>query len=108
MIGAYNTNLFIQIMWQFAPGTKDAQFLLDLIIDDQADARTGNLDAKLIHNMNVLYTPITTTTTAVLPFGAAAAWNCGDRVFAWKVYSPQAETTQALSDSTIARFTCGQ
>ena len=108
ILAAYNASLFIQIMWQVAPGAKDPQFLLDLILDDQADARTGNLDAKLIHNMNVLYTPITTTATAVLQFGAAAAWNCGDRVFAWKVYTPQAETTQTLFDSTIARFTCGQ
>jgi hypothetical protein len=105
-LSAVNANLFVLLLWQFAPGTKDPQFLLDLII--KADNRSGNLDTKLIRNMNVLYTPITTTATPLLPFGAAAAWTCGDRVFAWKVYTPQAETTQALFDSTIARFTCGQ
>jgi hypothetical protein len=101
-----DASLFILIMWQLAPDTKDPQFLLDLII--QGDTRTGNMDAKLIHNMNVLYTAITTTVTPVLPFGGAAAWNCGDRVFAWKVYTPQAESAQPLFDNTIARFTCEQ
>jgi hypothetical protein len=103
-----NANLLIQIIWQLAPDAKDPKFLLDLIIDGQADTRSGNLDAKLIHNMNVLYTPITTVATPILPYGAAAAWNCGDRVFAWKVYVPQAESAQSLFDNTIARFTCGQ
>ena len=32
----------------------------------------------------------------------------GDRVFAWKVYTPQAETAQPLFDGTMSRFTCGQ
>jgi hypothetical protein len=107
IIATYNANLFIQIMWQFAPETKDPQFLLDLFIRE-SDTRTGNMDAKLIRNMNVLYTAITTTATPVLPYGGVAAWNCGDRVFAWKVYMPQAESAQPLFESTIARFTCGQ
>ena len=107
IIATYNANLFIQIMWQFAPETKDPQFLLDLFIRE-SDTRTGNMDAKLIRNMNVLYTAITTTATPVLPYGGVAAWNCGDRVFAWKVYTPQAESAQPLFESTIARFTCGQ
>jgi hypothetical protein len=105
-IAAYNANLFIRIMWQSAPDAKDPQFLLDLILE--SDTRTGNMDAKLIRNMNVLYTAVTTIATPVLPYGGAAAWNCGDRVFAWKVYTPQAESAGPLFDSTIARFTCEQ
>jgi hypothetical protein len=100
--------LVINLIWLQAPGTADPQFLLETILDDQVDIRNGNLDVKLIHGMNVMYTPITTTISPEVPFGAVAAWTCGDRVFAWKVYTPQAETTQALFDSTIARFTCGQ
>ena len=106
-LAAFNGNLFIQAMWQLAPGTSDPQFMLDLILDD-VDVRVGTLDVKLIRDMNVIYTPITSTTTPVLPFGAAGAWVCGERAFAWKVYSPQAENTQALFDMALDRFQCNR
>jgi hypothetical protein len=107
LVAAFNGNLFIQMTWQLAPGTADPQFMLDLILDD-VDTRVGDLDVKLIRDMNVVYTPITSTATAVLPFGAAGAWICGERAFAWKVYSPQAENTQALFDQAIERFQCNR
>jgi len=107
LIAAFNGNLFIQMIWQLSPGTADPQFMLDLILDE-VDTRVGNLDVKLIRNMNVIYTPITTTATPVLPFGAVGAWTCGDRAFAWKVYSPQAENTQNLFDSAFDRFACNR
>ena len=107
LIAAFNGNLFIQVMWQLAPGTADPEFMLDLILND-IDIREGNLDVKLVHNMNVMYTAITSTATTVLPFGGSGAWTCGDRVFAWKVYSPQAETAAPLFEEMLTRFTCGQ
>lgn len=107
LIAAFNASLFLQMLWQLAPGTADPQFMLDLILDD-VDTRVGNLDVKLIRDMNVVYTPITTTATPVLPFGAAGAWICGERAFAWKVYSPQAENTQALFDQALERFQCNR
>jgi len=107
LIAAFNGNLFIQVVWQLSPGTTDPQFVLDLILDD-VDTRAGNLDVKLIRDMNVLYTPITSTATPVLPFGAAGAWVCGERGFAWKVYTPQAESTQALFDAALDRFACNR
>ena len=107
LIAAFNGKLFIQVMWQVAPGAANPEFMLDLILND-IDIREGNLDVKLVHNMNVMYTAITSTATLVLPFGASGAWTCGDRVFAWKVYSPQAETAGPLFEEMLARFTCGQ
>jgi len=100
-------NTIISLIWLQAPGTSDPKFLLDTILDDQADAQTGTLDVKLIRDMNVIYSPITTTITAV-PFGSAGAWTCGDRVFAWKVYSSQSEIAAPLFEEALARFTCGQ
>jgi len=88
LVATYNGNLFIQMVWQLAPGSADPQFMIDLILDD-TDTRVGNLDVKLIRDMNVIYTPITSTATSVLPYGAAGAWICGERAFAWKVYSPR-------------------
>jgi len=107
LIAAFNGNLFIQVVWQLSPGSTDPQFVLDLIVDD-VDTRVGTLDVKLIRDMNVIYTPITSTATPVLPFGAAGAWVCGERGFAWKVYTPQAESAQALFDMALDRFACNR
>ena len=100
-------NLIISLIWLQAPGTSDPKFLLDTILDDQADTQTGTLDVKLIRDMNVVYTPITTTIPEVA-FGSAGAWTCGDRVFAWKAYTPQADTAASLFTEAMSRFTCGQ
>lgn len=108
LLAAFNGNLFIQMIWQLAPGAGDPQFLLDLILEDGLDTRVGNLDVKLIRDMNVVHIPITATASPLLPNGAAAAWTCGDRVFAWKVYSPQADNTQALFDMALERFQCNR
>jgi hypothetical protein len=108
LIAAFNGNLFIQVMWQIAPGTSDPKFLLDTLLDDTIDTPANNLDVYLTRNMNVVYDSITTIATASLPYGGAGAWTCGDRVFAWKVYTPQADTARALFDEALGRFTCGQ
>jgi hypothetical protein len=107
LLAAFSENVFIQATWQLASGSTDPQFMLDLILDD-VDTRTGTLDVKLIRDMNVVFTPITTTATAVLPFGGAGAWICGERAFAWKVYSAQAENAQALFDAAMDRFQCNR
>jgi len=108
ILAGHNSNftLFMQVIWQSAAGTADPQYMIDLILEDGLDTRVGNVDVKLIRDMNLYYTAITSTVTPVLPFGAAGAWICGDRAFAWKVYSPQAENTQGLFDSAFERFSC--
>jgi hypothetical protein len=107
-LAAFNANLFIQVLWQLAPGAADPEFMLDLIVHDQADARDPGLDVYLLRGMNVMYSSITTTASGLLPFGGAGAWTCGDRVFAWKAYTPQAETASPLFEEALSRFTCGQ
>ena len=106
LLAAYNNGLFIQTIWQLAPGAADPQFLLDLILEDGLDTRVDNLDVKLVREMNVIYTSITSTASPLLPFGGAAAWTCGDRVFAWKTYTPDASSPPVLFDSALARFAC--
>jgi len=108
IIASYNANLFIQVMWQISPGASDPQFMLDLILDDGIDTAVGTPEVKLIRNMNVVYTGITTTATQVLPYGGSAAWTCGERVFAWKVYTPDQTSPPGLFESTFARFTCNR
>ncbi|MFN8414289.1 MAG: hypothetical protein U0Z26_18050 [Anaerolineales bacterium] len=108
VLAAFNANLFLQVMWQTSPGTSNPQFLLDLMIDDAKDAAQGNKDIKLVRNMNVVYTSISTTASPFLPFGGAGAWTCGDRVFAWKIYTPDAASANTLFEEALKRFTCGQ
>lgn len=105
---AYSASLVIQLRWQFSPGTADPQFLLDLIVEGGIDTKVGTPEVKLVRNMNVVYTAITTTATPILPFGGAAAWTCGDRVFAWKAYTPDEASAPQLFEGTLARFTCNR
>ncbi len=106
LMAAYNTNLFIELIWQHAPGTSDPKFLLDLILEGEMDELTGKMDVMLIREMNVLYSAISTTTTDILPYGGTAAWTCGDRVFAWKVYTPIEDQAIILFEEAIQRFRC--
>lgn len=108
LLASYNANLLIQMIWQISPGTADPQFMLELILDDGIDTRVGNPEIKQIRDMNVIYTPITTTATPILPFGGAAAWTCGERVFAWKVYTPDEASAAGLFESAFARFNCNR
>src|SRR5688572_573730 len=108
IIASYNANLFMQMIWQISPGTEDPQFLLDLILDEAFDTRVGTGEIKRIRDMNVVYTPITTTASPTLPFGGAAAWTCGERVFAWKVYTPDEASPPGLFESGLARFNCNR
>jgi len=105
-LAAFNANLFIFVIWQIAPGTSDPKFLMDTILDERIDVASGIEDVFLVRDMNVMYDSITTTATPILPFGGVAAWTCGDRVFAWKVYAPSAESARPLFDEALARFRC--
>ncbi len=106
LLAAFNANLFMEMLWQHSPGTADPEFLLDLILEPARDTRVGNTEVKLIRDMNVIYTPITSTATDVLPYGGAAAWTCGDRVFAWKAYTLNEGQAPSLFEEAIGRFRC--
>ncbi|MBK8823621.1 MAG: hypothetical protein IPN58_13705 [Anaerolineales bacterium] len=101
-------DLLINFIWLQSPDTADPKFLLDTMLDDQLDTMTGSMDIKLVRGMNVIYTPIATSVSPILPFGGVGAWTCGDRVFAWKAYTPLAETASPLFEEALSRFTCGQ
>lgn len=108
LLAAYSGNLFIQIIWQLAPGASDPNFLLDLILEEGIDTRLGTPSITSIRNMNVISIAIASAATSLLPYGGAAAWTCGDRVFAWKVYTPDESSAPALFDAALARFICNR
>ena len=106
ILAAYNANLFIQFLWQTAPGATDPQFMLDLILDKDFDTPSGQATPGRQQDMITVFEPIQTTASPVLPFGAAGAWTCGDRAFAWKVYTPDTGSGQALFNDALNRFSC--
>ncbi len=106
ILAAYNANLFIQLLWQTAPGATDPNFMLDLILDKDFDTPSGQATPSLLRDMNTVFEPIQTTASPVLPYGAAGAWTCGDRAFAWKVYTPDTGSGQGLFQDAINRFSC--
>lgn len=108
IIAAFNANLFIQLIWQISPGTADPQFLLNLILDEGQDTPLGTPEVKLVRDMNVVYTPITSIASPILPFGGAGAWTCGERVFAWKTYTPDEGSAAGLFESALGRFNCNR
>lgn len=106
LLAAFNPNLFIQLIWQYAPGASDPQFLMDLSLEPGIDTSAGSFELKLIHNTSVLIHPIHSTASPLLPYGVIAGWVCGDRAFAWKVYTPQDGTAEGLLQDTLNRFRC--
>ncbi len=106
ILAALNGKLFIQLIWQLAPGSSNPQFLLDTILNAAVDSAAKNPSVFLIRGMNVAYDDITSTATSTLPYGGAGAWTCGNRVFAWKAYTPQAENARPLFDAALERFIC--
>jgi hypothetical protein len=105
ILAAHNSSLFIQFMWQYSPSATDPAFLMDLSLNDGLATSLGNNELRLIHDMNVLSSPITTT-VPLLPFGGVAGWVCGERVFAWKVYTPQDGIAEVLLQEALAQFRC--
>ena len=104
---AYNLPIVvIEVIWQDASGASDASFMLNTIIRSDIDSRNGDMKALQINGMNIDYVPITTTATSSLPYGGAAAWMCGGRAFAWKVYTPQAELAANLLNEALQKFQC--
>ncbi|HTP02364.1 MAG TPA: hypothetical protein VMJ64_13410 [Anaerolineales bacterium] len=108
ILAAYSSSLFLQVVWQPAPGATDPQFMLPLVMQYGADQPSGGVQQISSGRTKVFFQPITPTAGAAstLPYGAAAAWLCGGRAFAWKVYTPQEAQAPALLNDALARFRC--
>ncbi len=100
----YSQTLFIQIAWTTSEPNFDPQLTMRYILEEQENLQ-GSLDAQLIGKLNVFYQPINTV-TASLPFGGIAAWQCGGRDFAWKIYTPQDGMASALLKQAVEKFRC--
>ncbi len=110
IIAAYKTTTgpFIEVMWQEAPGSTDPQFMIDLLLQNNGDTRNGDVLTKLVGPLNVFEVMVTPNPGAAsaVPYGMAAAWMCGGRAFAWKVYASQQQLATNLLMDALSRFRC--
>ena len=104
IIFGYSQTLFMQVIWRVSDPSYDPQTAMQTILQ-QGQTFQGALQATLVGKLNVFYQP-TTTVTPVLPFGAAATWQCGGRDFMWKVYTAQDNLAQGLLKQALAGFRC--
>ncbi len=108
LLAAVNASLFIQVIWQNAPGATDPQFMIDLILQSNGDTRNGSVEQVSVGGIKALYVPIapTASVASTIPYGGAAAWICGGRAFAWKAYTTQPDLAKSLLQAALQRFSC--
>ncbi len=106
ILAAFSSNAFIELIWSLTTTTADPQAMLDLILESGVDSREGSLDVRLIGDLDVYLTSISTSASPLLPHGSAAAWTCGERAFAWKAYAASQPRSESLFQEAIGRFRC--
>lgn len=101
---SYSQNIFIEMAWTTSAPIFDPQQIMHIILEEK-EAMQGSLDAQLISGINVYSQPISTVSSA-LPFGVIAAWQCGGRDFAWKVYTPADGLASGILKQSLDNFRC--
>jgi len=97
---------FIEVIWRANSGAPSPEYLLDLIVDDRVDTRKGEPEAITVGALGGTFVPLATSATELLPSAAAAAWSCGERAFAWKVYASTPELPGQLLGEALEAFRC--
>ncbi|MFZ5910018.1 MAG: hypothetical protein ACOYYU_08400 [Chloroflexota bacterium] len=102
----YSSDMLLLVVWQ--AGVTDLQSMLGVVSEASGGALTGTTDIRLVGPYNVFYQPVQPPPDSTLPYGGAAAWGCGERAFAWLVYTAQDGSAPGLFDQALSRFTCGE
>lgn len=103
MLVAYREDLLLLLSWQQG---ESPQRLLDSLLDVRFDTATAQTSQRTLAGQEVWFVPLQTTATLLLPRGAIAAWQCGDRAFGWKAYTPNGEMAESLLQEALQRFRC--
>ncbi len=104
IILAFRPNLFMQVQWTLKAGEARPYAMLDLVKD--RDASLGSLQVDQFGEVVVTYDTLVATSTAELPHGVIATWECADREFGWKVYTPQDGQGVDVLREALERFDC--
>jgi hypothetical protein len=101
---AFRPNLFMQVQWTLKAGEARPYDMLDLVKD--RDASLGSLQVDQFGEVIATYDTLVATSSSELPHGVIAAWECADREFGWKVYTPQDGQGADLLREALERFDC--
>ena len=104
IILAFRQNLFMQIQWTLKAGEARPYAMLDLVRDK--DASLDSIQVDQFGKVVVTYDTLVATSTAELPHGMIATWECADREFGWKVYTPQEGQGIDILEDAASRFNC--
>ena len=103
-IFGYSSSFFIQVNWKTSDATYNPQSSMHSILTG-GESFQGVPDKMTVGNISVSTQPISTV-TALLPFGLVATWQCGDRDFVWKIYSPEDGMANDLLKQSMGQFKC--
>lgn len=102
---AFSPSIFNQVAWTISGPTFDYGAAQGYVREEK-DQLVGNMQVKLVRELNVYYQALHPTSSDKLPYGAIATWQCGDRDFAWKIYTPQENMAPGLLEQALSRFRC--
>lgn len=100
----FNDQLYIFFIWNQFSGQFDPYVALNFVLGQ--DLPENTLLSEDINGRAVTYVRLASTPSAVVPYGLAAVWQCGERWFGWKVYSAQDGQALNLLWEAVGRFTC--
>ncbi|MEW5830076.1 MAG: hypothetical protein AB1846_14370 [Chloroflexota bacterium] len=104
IILAFRPNLFLQVQWTLKAGEARPYAMLDLAKD--RDASLGSLQVDQFGEAVATYDTLVATSSSELPHGVIATWECADREFGWKVYTPQDGQGVDILREALERFDC--
>ena len=105
LIGFIDQQIFIFMVWSQITGEFDPNRMITLVLNgDQTD---GILITTDINGRSVSYMLLSSTPSPdILPYGLAAAWQCDDRQFGWKIYTTQDGQGNDYLRQAMSQFTC--
>ena len=100
------TSVFIEFRWMSTFADPDPAVMLDLILEDRYDVPVGQPEVLTAGPLTAYFVVLETTAAEALPHGGAAAWRCGGRQFAWKVYTARAPLPRQYLMEALRTFRC--
>ena len=104
IIFGYSSNLFVELNWTTSAASYNPQTSLRSILTG-SESLQGAADTISAGSISAATQSITTV-TPLLPYGLVAAWQCGDRDFIWKIYTPEDGTAAGLLKQALEKFKC--
>lgn len=101
----FSPSLFLQVIWTGSSPSFDYRVAQRYLLEEK-DQLSGEVQIELKERLTVYYQTLSATASDTLPSGLLAVWQCGDRDFGWKTYTPRPEMGLPLMEQALQRFRC--